>query len=151
MSVAQFPGSMYPTDTRYAGPANAKRRRRNPRDSGIVTDEWTSERELPSGIGPFRRRQDEGKLHAASLRKVPNREGPLVLVGDAGADGEPEPRPAVLRGEERVEDALQILFGNRRPRVRDPHPHVRLPSLPLRPEGERQRSPPPGGHRLHPV
>src|SRR5512141_3349283 len=106
MSVAQFPGSMYPTDTRYAGPANAKRRRRNPRDSGIATLEWTSERELLSGIDPLRRRQGKGKLHAPSSWKVPDREGPLVLVGDAGADGEPQPRPAVLRGVDRVEDPL---------------------------------------------
>src|SRR5512140_2042111 len=117
MSVAQFPGSMYPTDTRYAGPANAKRRRRNPRDSGTATVEWTSERELSSDIG-LHRRQGEGELHPSSPRKVPDREGPLVLVGDAGADGEPEPRPAVLRGVERVEDPLKVLLGNRRPRVR---------------------------------
>src|SRR5512147_345108 len=110
MSVAQFPGSMYPTDTRYAGPANAKRRRRNPRASGTATDEWTSERDLSSAIRRLRHRQGEGELHAPSPRKVPDRQRPLVLVGDAGADVEPEPRPPVLRGVERVEDPLQILL-----------------------------------------
>src|SRR5512140_1247895 len=142
MSVAQFPGAMYPTDTRYAGPANAKRRRRNPRDSGTATEECTSERDLPSGIHLLRGRQGEGELHAPSPRKVPDRKGPLVLIGDAGADGEPQPRPFVLRGVERVEDPLQVLLRDRRPRVRDAHLHVLFPSLPLRPEGEGQRSTP---------
>src|SRR5512143_2565246 len=148
MSVAQFPGSMYPTDTRYAGPANAKRRRRNPRDSGTETDEWTSDSDLPSSIHPLRDRQGEREFDALPRRKVPDRKGPLVLVGDAGADGEPEPRPAVLRGGERVEDPLKIPFRDRRPRVRDAHPHAPLPSLPLRPEGVGQGPDAPRRHRL---
>src|SRR5512141_3171786 len=98
MSVAQFPGSMYTTDTRYAGPAKAKRRRRNPRDSGTATDEWTSERAISSDSRTRRCRQYKGDLHSPSRRQVPDRKGPVVLVGDAGADGEPQPGPAVLRG-----------------------------------------------------
>src|SRR5690349_15580429 len=41
MSVAQLPGSMYPTETRYAGPVNASRRR-NQWPRGMATLRWTS-------------------------------------------------------------------------------------------------------------
>src|ERR1051325_3685373 len=43
-SVAQFPGSMYPTATRYPGPANANIFRQKPAPSGMGTEPWTSGR-----------------------------------------------------------------------------------------------------------
>ena len=49
MSVAQFPGSMYPTLTRYAGPANAQSFRGQAPPDGMLTLEKISGNEGVSG------------------------------------------------------------------------------------------------------
>src|SRR5206468_12784514 len=49
-SVAQLPGSMYPTATRNPGPANANSLRRTPAETGTTKLRWTSERLGRSGV-----------------------------------------------------------------------------------------------------
>ena len=51
MSVAQLPGSMYPTLTRYAGPANASMRFQN-ETWPVPTLEWTSASDRAVLTGP---------------------------------------------------------------------------------------------------
>src|SRR4051794_1937234 len=51
MSVAQLPGSMYPTLTRYAGPANASIRFQK-ETWPVPTVEWTSASDRVSCTGP---------------------------------------------------------------------------------------------------
>src|SRR5512146_96267 len=131
MSVAQLPGSMYPTETRYAGPAKARSRRKNPRASGIATVEWTSERDFSFDIGLFPRGKGKGEFDPRPLRKVAHRENAVVLVRDAGTDGQAEARPAVLRGKERVEDPLQLIRRYDRPGVGHPDNENPLLSLAL--------------------
>ena len=43
-SVAQFPGSMYPTATRNPGPANAKSLRKKLAEDGTTRLRWTSDK-----------------------------------------------------------------------------------------------------------
>src|ERR1017187_4270779 len=48
-SVAQFPGSMYPTATRNPGPANAKSLRKKPAEDGTTRLRWTSDKLSSTG------------------------------------------------------------------------------------------------------
>src|SRR3990172_258088 len=104
-----------------------------------------------SGILSTPGREGKGEFDSPSLRKISDGQNPVVLVGDPGADGEPEARPAFLRSVEGIEDPFQPVFGDRRPVVAESDAGGPLPALPLGECGEGEGPAPPAGHRLHPV
>src|SRR3972149_1161647 len=104
-----------------------------------------------SGILSTPGREGKGEFDSPSLRKISDGQNPVVLVGDPGADGKPQPRPAVLGSEEGIEAPSQPVFGDRRPVVAESDAGVPLPALPFGEYGGGEGPAPPAGHRLHPA
>src|SRR5437764_2350016 len=82
----------------------------------------------------LRREWESDGEHAASPGFAAHGDAPAMSLDDLVNDGEPQPRPTSLGGEERIEDARQILSGDALPGVLDLQES--LADLALEPDGD---------------
>src|SRR3989337_1439294 len=107
-------GVSQPNDSRNTRKINTPGRRSFPPCPDLPTVPSGGEENGFSGILPPPGREGKGELDAPAFREIADGQKPVVLVGDPGADGETQARPAVLRSVEGIEDPFQLVCGNRR-------------------------------------
>src|SRR3990172_12563494 len=90
-------GVSQPENSRNTRKINTPGRRGFPPCPDLPAVQSGGEENCFSGILSTPGREGKGEFDSPSLRKISDAQNPLLLVGDPGADGEPEARPAVLR------------------------------------------------------